>query len=176
MGVNRALIWLPLAMFAALLTLAASGLFRPEPQQVVVQSALMGKSFPAIALPPMLPDKPGIPAQGGGPRLVNVFASWCVPCIAEAPQLMALKQAGARIDGIAIRDSRANIAAFLARHGDPFARVGDDPQSTAQLTLGSSGVPETFVVDARGIIRHQHIGDVRAENVPELLRMLEAAR
>ena len=69
-----------------------------------------------------------------------------------------------------------DIAAFLAKWGDPYRRIGSDTNSKVQLAFGSSGVPETFIVDGRGIIRHQHIGDIRPENVQEILDAYEAAR
>ncbi|NWM30154.1 redoxin domain-containing protein, partial [Escherichia coli] len=75
----------------------------------------------------------------GKPRLLNVFASWCIPCIAEAPQLLKLRQAGVEIDAIAIRDTPEAVQAFLERNGDPDARIGDDPTGKAQIALGSSG-------------------------------------
>jgi cytochrome c biogenesis protein CcmG, thiol:disulfide interchange protein DsbE len=85
----------------------------------------------------------------GKPRLLNVFASWCLPCAVEAPQLAALRQAGVEIDGIAIRDRSEDVAAFLERYGNPFTRIGRDDVSAVQLALGSSGVPETFIAMGR---------------------------
>ena len=111
----------------------------------------------------------------GKPKLVNVFASWCIPCAAEAPQLEALERTGAEIVGIAIRDQPADLERFLQIYGNPFSRIGRDDISEVQLSLGSSGVPETFVVDGQGIITHQHIGDIRAEHVPLLLAELREA-
>lgn len=173
---RRLLIWVPLAAFVLVFALVASGLIKPGDR--VVRSALVGKPMPAIALPALVPGKPGLANADlkGKPRLINVFASWCVPCIAEAPQLMALKRAGAEIDAVAVRDTPEAVQAFLARYGDPYTRIGDDKQSAAQLALGSSGVPETFVVDSRGVIVEQHIGDVRADDVPKLLAALERAK
>ena len=112
----------------------------------------------------------------GQPRLLNIFASWCVPCAAEAPQLLALKQAGVPIDAIAIRDARPDVDAFLARYGNPYARIGLDARSAVQIALGSSGVPETFIVDGKGRIAYQHIGDIRADDVPMILEKLRAAQ
>lgn len=174
---KRLLIWVPLLVFALLIGIALRGLLAPSDN--LVRSAMVGKPLPAFDLPPIAPGKPGLSSasfKGGEPRLLNVFASWCVPCIAEAPQLLKLEQAGARIDAIAIRDKGPAIAQFLARHGDPYQRVGDDRESKVQLSLGSSGVPETFVVDGQGIIRAQHIGDIRDDDVPKLLKALEDAR
>lgn len=173
---RRILIWAPLALFALVFAVVASGLLKPGER--TVRSAMIGKPVPTFELPALLPDKPGVASSAlqGKPRLLNVFASWCIPCIAEAPQLLKLKAAGAEIDAIAIRDTPEAVQAFLARHGDPYARIGDDKASAVQLALGSAGVPETFVIDARGRIAYQHIGDIREEHVPMLLRELEKAR
>ena len=108
--------------------------------------------------------------------MVNVFASWCVPCIAEAPLLGELKRQGVAIDAIAVRDKPEDVAAFLARHGDPFDRIGSDLESKVQLALGSSGVPESFIVDGRGIIRYQHMGPIEPKDVATILREWEAAK
>ncbi|WBH15560.1 DsbE family thiol:disulfide interchange protein [Sphingomonas radiodurans] len=174
---KRPLLWLPLLAFVALLGVVANGLFRPADR--VVRSALIGQPLPSFALPPMVPGKPGLTTQDfnrGEPRLLNVFASWCVPCIAEAPQLMALKQAGVPIDAIAIRDTDLAIRAFLQRNGDPFARVGGDPNSQVQLALGSSGVPESFVIDGKGRIVLQHVGAIENADVPRIIAAVRNAR
>ena len=168
---RRWLIWLPLAVFAGLLLLVASELRRPSDR--TVRSTLVDKPLPDVTLPPLLPTKPGLTNAdfaSGQPRLLNVFASWCVPCIAEAPQLMALKRAGVRIDAVAVRDTPAAIVRFLADHGDPYAAIGDDARSQVQLALGSSGVPETFYIDGRGRIVRQHVGMIQPDDVPAVLR------
>lgn len=174
---TRCILWAPLAVFVIFLGVGASGLFAPSDSRI--ESQLVGEPLPDFALPPALPRRLGLASADlarGEPRLLNVFASWCVPCIAEAPQLMQLKRAGVPIDAIAIRDRPEDVAAFLARWGDPYTRIGADVDSRVQLALGSSGVPETFVIDGRGVIRHQHIGDIRPENVSEILAALEAAQ
>ena len=174
---KRLFLWLPLAMFLAFLVTVALGLRKPP--ETEIRSRMIGKAIPDFALEAAAANHPPLAAADlrmGRPRLVNVFASWCVPCKAEAPQLMALKRRGVPIDGVAIRDRGEDVARFLTQWGDPFERIGADPASRFQFALGSSGVPETFVVDGRGIIRHQHIGDIRPEDVPEILQAYEAAR
>ena len=174
---KRLLIWLPLAVFAAFLITVAIGLGKPADTEI--RSTMIGTPMPDFALEPAVPSHPPLRAadlRAGKPRLVNVFASWCVPCKAEAPQLAALRQRGVPIDGVAIRDRGEDVARFLAEYGDPFERIGADPASRVQFALGSSGVPETFVVDGKGVIRHQHIGDIRPENVAEIVAAWEAAK
>ena len=170
------LLWLPLVGFVALFAMFAAGLISPADRQIASQ--MVGKPLPAFDLPAGAPGRQGFASTQlatGEPRLLNVFASWCIPCIAEAPVLMELKRRGVKIDAIAIRDRPEDVAAFLARNGDPYERIGSDTASAVQLAMGSSGVPETFVIDGKGVIRHQHIGDIRPENVPEILAKLEEA-
>ena len=174
---RRLILWLPLAVFVIFVVTVALGLYAPADRKIVSQ--MVGKPMPQFALPAALPDRPGLDSAdlaGGQPHLVNVFASWCVPCIAEAPQLLELKRRGVPIQAIAIRDRPQDIADFLRRWGDPYQRIGSDTDSRVQLAMGSSGVPETFIVDGRGIIRHQHIGEIRPEDVPGLMAAVEAAR
>ena len=150
-----------------------------NPPDAVIQSEMIGKPVSAFAAAPALPGKPALASADladGRPKLVNFFASWCVPCIAEAPVLAELDRQGVPVVGIAVRDRPEDIARFLARHGDPFERISADPESKLQLGFGSAGVPETFVVDGRGIIRMQHIGPIEPGDVPGLIRALEAAR
>jgi cytochrome c biogenesis protein CcmG/thiol:disulfide interchange protein DsbE len=170
---KRVLLWLPLAAFLAIFALVAAGLWRPADR--TVRSALVGKTLPAFTLPPLVPGKPGVEGGGGRARLVNVFASWCVPCIAEAPQLMRLKAIGVPIDAVAVRDTAPDVTAFLTRNGDPYARIGDDRASSVQLSIGSSGVPETFVVDSKGVIVEQHVGEIREDDVARLAALVRDA-
>ncbi|WP_353227574.1 redoxin family protein [Novosphingobium sp.] len=172
----RLALWLPLAIFAGLFALFVHGLMRPGDHNVV--SAFVGNPLPPFDLPPATADRPGLAMrafQTGKPKLLNVFASWCVPCAAEAPQLATLAQAGVEIDGVAIHDRPDDLAQFLTRNGNPYAAIGRDDQRAVQLAIGSSGVPETYVIDGHGVIRYQHIGDIRESDVPMLLDKLKAA-
>lgn len=167
-------LWLPLAAFGLVLAVIALALFRPADR--TVRSALIGRPLPALTLPASVPGHPGVTTGAGGrPRLINVFASWCVPCAAEAPQLAALKRAGVAVEGVAIRDSPKDTAAFLVRYGDPFAAVGDDRNGRFQLSIGSAGVPETFVIDARGRVAVQHVGPIMDDDIPAILAALGSA-
>jgi cytochrome c biogenesis protein CcmG/thiol:disulfide interchange protein DsbE len=171
------LVWLlPLLLFAGLVALMASHM--GAPQQQVIRSRMIGKPLADFALEGAggatglaLAD-----LKGGRPVLVNIFASWCLPCAVEAPRLQELRQRGATIHGIALRDRPQDVEAFLARHGNPFARIGQDPGGRMMLAFGASGVPETYVVDGNGVIRYQHLGEIRPEDVDLLLAELGKAR
>jgi cytochrome c biogenesis protein CcmG/thiol:disulfide interchange protein DsbE len=174
---RRLILWAPLAAFAIFVIVVALNLRAPSDR--TIRSQMIGRAVPQFALPPAVPGRLAVANDGaatGEPRIFNVFASWCVPCIAEAPHLMTLKQRGLAIDAIAIRDRPEDVADFLARYGDPYRGIGLDADSRVQLSLGSSGVPETFIVDRNGIIRFQHIGPIDQSNIPEILAAYEAAR
>ncbi len=169
-------LWLPLAIFAGFFVLVLIGLLRPADREVA--SAMIGKPLPQFSLRPAVESRPGLARTdfvSGKPKLLNVFASWCIPCAVESPQLAKLATSGVEIDGIAIRDRREDVDAFLARNGNPFTRIGADDVSAVQLGIGSSGVPETFVVDGKGVIRYQHIGEIRADQVTLILEKLKEA-
>ncbi len=169
--------WIPLLLFAGFVGVAAYQLTQPKDD--FVRSAMIGERLPQFALKPSVPELPGVAAddfRDGTPRLLNVWASWCLPCIAEAPQLERLRDAGVEIVGVAIRDRPEDVADFLARHGNPYVRIGADDLSEVMLAIGSQGVPETFVIDGNGVITYQHMGDIRASDVPVLLAELEKAR
>jgi cytochrome c biogenesis protein CcmG/thiol:disulfide interchange protein DsbE len=174
---SRAVRFAPLALLLAVIVALVWRLATPE--DTTVPSRLEGKALPTFVLPAALPSKPGFAASDlatGQPRLINVFASWCVPCITEVKVLQGLKSRGVPIDGIAVRDRPEEVADFLIRNGDPYERIGSDAQSRVQIALGSSGVPESFIVDGKGVIRYQHIGPIEASEVPMILAELERAR
>jgi len=174
---KRPLLWIPLIVFALLLIVIAQGLFFPAERSV--KSAMVGQALPAFVLPAVVPGKPGLSSADfgqGKPRLLNVFASWCVPCITEAPILLQLSREGVEIEGIAVRDTGPALQNFLARNGDAYERIGSDVESRVQLSLGSSGVPESFVIDGRGKIVLQHVGDIEASDIPAILAAVKAAK
>ncbi|MEO8453955.1 MAG: DsbE family thiol:disulfide interchange protein [Sphingomicrobium sp.] len=171
---SRGLRIMPLLLLVSLLIGFAWRLVKPD--DPAIHSQLVERSVPAFSLPAALPGKPGLRSAdlaSGQPRLLNVFASWCVPCVAEAPVLNELRTKGVKIDAVAVRDTPEAVAAFLSRNGDPFERLGSDANSNVQIALGSSGVPETFVVDGKGVIRYQYIGPLSRSNIPGVLKQLK---
>ena len=164
-GRSRILIFLPLAIFVAL---AAVFLIRLETagNLEAIPSALVGKPAPDFDLPPLAGvDSPGLATADlkGGVTVVNVFASWCGPCRLEHPQLIALaRDDRIRLVGINYKDVTANAVQFLDELGDPYAAIGVDSTGRTAIDWGVYGVPETFIVDADGVIRYKHIGPIDA--------------
>ncbi len=152
--------------FFAMLRGLQSGEFNPRG----VPSPLLGHHVPPFRLPGLTDAD----LVTGRPILVNFFASWCVPCVEETPVLLDLKQGGVTLIGIAYKDKPRATAAFLARHGDPYARVSADAPGTVAIDWGVSGVPETYLVDPRGIVRWHYAlpltESVVADELAPLLR------
>jgi len=158
---------LPVLVFLVLAGYFLWGL-NPERNPRDVPSALVGDPLPEVTLPPIAGrdgtglDTAAIKARGE-PALVNVFASWCVPCLAEHPILMRLAERGdVPIYGINYKDAAPEARAWLDRHGDPYTRIGALPAERAEagIELGIYGVPETYVIDSNGIIRHKETGPI----------------
>lgn len=171
-------LWLPLILFGAFFVLVMFGLFRPASRDIASQ--MIGQPLPAFELPKIATDRPGLSSSSfrdGKPRLLNVFASWCVPCAAEAEQLTELAKSGVLVEGVAIRDRSADLDAFLARNGNPYTAIGSDPTSALQVAIGSAGVPESFVIDGKGTIRYQHIGVIGPQDMDLIkAKLAEAAK
>lgn len=170
------MIWLPLAIFGVFLAVLTLGLERPQTQ--VLSSKMIDKPLPEFELPSGASGAQGLKAadfRDGKVRLLNIFASWCVPCAAEAAQLSQIAQRGVIIEGVAIRDAQHDVDAFLARYGNPYGRIALDARSALQFNLGSSGVPETYVIDGKGIIRYQHIGAINQTDVETILAKVAEA-
>jgi cytochrome c biogenesis protein CcmG/thiol:disulfide interchange protein DsbE len=167
---RRAMLLAPVALagaagigFFAMLRGMGTGEYDPRG----VPSALLGKPAPDFALPPLEgADRPALAAadlRGERPVLVNFFASWCVPCVIEHPQLMRLARDGVPVLGIAYKDKPADSLGFLRRHGNPFARLGVDQPGRVAIDWGLYGVPETYLVDKAGIIRWRWAGPLTDE-------------
>ena len=174
---RRWTLWLPLAMFLGFVVLVLFGLLHPASHDIASQ--MVGKPLPQFTLRAAVPARSGLATSdfaNGKPHLLNIFASWCIPCAVEAPQLAAIAGTGVEVDGIAINDKQADLEGFLQRNGNPFTRLGADDVRTVQLAMGSSGVPESFIIDGNGVIRYQHIGDIGADQVPMILAKLKEAQ
>jgi cytochrome c biogenesis protein CcmG/thiol:disulfide interchange protein DsbE len=178
--VRIALALLPLVALVALIAVFALNIDR-DPS--LVQSVLINKPAPQFALPPV----DGLPVAGfdtaslaGQVTVVNVFASWCIPCRDEHPVLEALKrETGVALYGINQKDAPDQAAAFLNQLGNPYDRIGADRDGRTSIDWGVYGVPETFIVDAKGVIRFKHTGpldmaDIDREIVPAIARIKAA--
>ena len=143
-----------------------------------VPSQLIGKPVPGFTLPP-LPGSQGFGAADIAalrrPVLVNFFASWCVPCVIEHPELLALAKEGLPIWGVAYKDAPDAASSFIARHGDPYARVAQDRPGQVAIDWGVYGVPESYLIDAAGIVRWRMAGPITAEIADTQLRPLVKA-
>lgn len=149
-----------------------------RPSATNVQSQQVNFDLPSMTLPSGRAGQPPLilsNLSSGKPQLINLFASWCLPCIAEARQLAVLKAEGIVITGIAVRDRPEAVTAFVAAHGDPFGTIGLDSDSRAQRSLGANGVPETLVVDGKGVVRHRFIGGLDAQSLDDVRGALAGA-
>ncbi len=159
--------WLPLGALAALAVLFAGYALHHDPH--VNPAALVGREAPAVALQPLGGGAPQLLRPAGqGPVLINFYASWCAPCIEEAPALMALKAEGVPILGVAYKDAPDKSKAFLAANGDPYLTRFMDPNGRAGVEFGVSGVPETFAVGADGKVLAKRSGPLTPEDAEAL--------
>jgi len=141
----------------------------------ILPSTMVDRPVPEFDLPPLPGRESGFARAdlvGGGPKLVNVFASWCVPCLAEHPLITRLSEEGVPVYGINYKDEPPDALAWLERHGDPYAAIGSDPEGDAGIDWGLTGVPETYLVDAEGRVRYHYRGPLTPEIVDERLRPL----
>ena len=173
---RRLLLILPLGLFVVLAIAFGAQLIRGR-DPAKLPSALIDRPAPQFALPALSQAKPGFSTADlrGQVTLVNVFASWCAPCIVEHPVITRLAREE-RIPVIAInyKDRPEDAVAWLARMGDPFARIGVDPEGRAAIEWGVYGVPETFVVGRDGTIRHRHVGALLDDTVARVLAPMVA--
>jgi len=174
---RRFVVLLPLAIF---LSLAALFLFRLKAgDPSLIPSALIGHPAPQTNLPPVAGlERDGTPVPGldpasfaGAVTLVNVWASWCVPCHDEAPLLLQLaKDNRLRLVGINYKDDADNARRFLGRYGDPFAAAGADQNGRAAIEWGVYGVPETFIVGRDAHIAYKLVGPITEDNLDSVLK------
>jgi cytochrome c biogenesis protein CcmG, thiol:disulfide interchange protein DsbE len=174
---RRLVVLVPLVAFMGLAALLFMRLGAGDPSQL--PSALIGQPAPAVDLPPVQGlTRDGAPVPGlasadfaGKVTLVNVWASWCVPCHDEAPLLLQLaSDPRIRVAGINYKDQPENARRFLGRYGNPFAASGADPTGRAAIEWGVYGVPETFVVGRDGKIAYKLVGPITPENLQDALR------
>tara|TARA_R110001592_G_scaffold58082_1_gene176361 strand:- start:205 stop:729 length:525 start_codon:yes stop_codon:yes gene_type:complete len=159
---------IPIGVFIALVAVLAVGL-KLDPRHV--PSPLIGKPLPAFTLPE-LGSEATLSAESlhGTPRLLNVWASWCVACRVEHPLLVELARSGrVPIVGLNYKDARDDALGWLDRHGDPYERTVFDHEGRLGLDLGVYGVPETFVLDRHGIIRYKQVGPISREVLDDVI-------
>ena len=176
-GRRRLIVLLPLALFLCVMALFLFRLNAGDPS--IIPSALIGHPVPQTPLPALAGlDRDGEPVPGidperfkGAVTVVNVWASWCVPCHDEAPLLMQLAQDNRlRLIGINYKDEPDNARRFLGRYGNPFAAAGADANGRAAIEWGVYGVPETFVVGRDARIAFKLVGPITPDNLASVLK------
>ncbi len=164
---NRAIALIPIVALAALVAVGVFLLTREQVEENF-STGRIGRPAPVYALPALDGGEPVVSAtRAGRAYVINVFASWCTPCRAEHPQLMALQAGGVDIVGVAYKDRPEATLRFLTELGDPFADVGLDPDGSFGIQLGITGAPETFVIGADGTIRAVHRGPLTPQIVED---------
>jgi cytochrome c biogenesis protein CcmG/thiol:disulfide interchange protein DsbE len=171
----KAVLILPLILVALLLGFLFAALRRSDEPQVL-PSALIGKTVPEFELPALvsppgdagtLPGLSSAQLMAGKVSILNVWASWCAPCIAEHPQLMELSRQGIPIYSINYKDKPDAARRFLANYGNPFRAIGADESGFTAIDFGVYGVPETFVIDGNGRITYRYPGPLSPEMVTQ---------
>ena len=168
---KRWLFVLPVAGFAVLAYFLFRSLWAPAPD--IIPSALLNKPAPRLILPALDGKTAAFtPADltAGHVSVINVFASWCAPCRTETSQLAAMSNLpGVALYGLVQKDKPEAARAFLNEVGNPFAKIARDDDGRASIEWGVYGVPETFVVDGKGVVRFKYVGpltdDVMAREV-----------
>jgi len=176
--VTRILLLLsPLGILAVLVVIFALNMNR-DPS--LIRSVLLDKPAPGLVLPAVAGlGLPGLDNSllGGKVSIVNVFASWCVPCRAEHPFLAELRsRTGVQMLGINQKDAPENAARFLAELGNPYDAVGGDVDGRVSIDWGIYGVPETFVVNPAGIVTYKQVGPLDAQSLAAMIAAIDAAR
>lgn len=155
--------FIPLVVFVLMAGFLAVGL-KLNPREV--PSPLINKPAPAFDLPQL--HDPGLKVTAeqmkGQVWVLNVFASWCTPCLAEHPYVTELaRQPGVKVVGLNYKDRAEDAKGWLRKHGNPYSAIAVDADGRVGIDYGSYGVPETFVIDKQGVIRHKQIGPITPE-------------
>lgn len=172
---NRWAAFAPLIVLALIVIAGAILLVRPG-ERATFSAGLIGQPAPAYSLPRLGEGAPVTDAEHPpGVYIINLFASWCVPCRAEHDQLLAMRTAGIHVVGIAYKDAPEDTARFLQELGDPYVAVGLDREGRFGLDMGATGVPETYVIGADGRVRAVHRGPLTGDIINrEILPALRA--
>ncbi len=164
------LMLIPPAVFAGLAVVFWLGMNRQNPD--ALPSAIIGKEAPPVQLTQLGDGAPFVDAtlRDGKVKLVNYWASWCVPCRVEAPMLGKMAAEGIPIYGVNYKDRREAALKFLAELGNPFAAMGADRQGQMAINWGVYGVPETFVIDGRGRVVLRFPGPITQDVLDKTIR------
>jgi len=171
--------FMPLIAFAALAVALAIGLFRED--RDVLRSTFLDEPAPVFSVPKFKAEGETVSLdgiKGGGPVVLNFWASWCGPCIAEHPEITRLsKLDGVQVVGMNYKDKTEDAQRFLTRYGDPFTTIGVDEKGRAGIEYGVTALPETFVLNGAGRVIYKHTGPIGPGDYEEkLLPAIEAAR
>ena len=167
---RRVLFIVPVLIFVGLAIYFATPLLRGTDPSLI-PSPLIDKPAPAFALPPLPGYQKGLSSADlkGQVQIVNIFASWCIPCRAEAPALMALKNMDIPIQGIDQKDKPADALEYLKELGDPYVAIGMDIDRKVSIDWGAYGAPETFIVDAEGRIRYKQAAPITQADIDDTI-------
>lgn len=158
---SRATLFLPLALFALLVGVFYWVLTDEDYDPQALPSALLDKPVPAFKLTTLAKQHPvDQSVLQGKMTVLNVWASWCLTCRVEHPFLQQLSDKGVNLIGLNYKDERDNALAWLSELGNPYHEVIADPQGQLGLDLGVYGAPETYLIDAKGVVRFKHVGEL----------------
>ena len=173
-------LWMLVPPLGAALVLAVFMLGLQRQGAETLPSALIDKPVPEFQLAGLREGAPGLSTadlKAPGVKLVNIWASWCAPCRAEHPQLMALAERGVPLHGINYKDERAAATEFLDELGNPYTLIGADDTGRTGIEFGVYGVPETFVIDGEGTVVYGHVGPIMARDIEKYIApAIEKAR
>lgn len=137
----------------------------------IIPSVMINRPAPDFALPSLLAGQPDLTlnALKGKVTLINIFASWCLPCRVEHPYLESIRKAGIKLVGINYKDKAGTAEEWLAKMGNPYDQIGADTQGRVAIDFGSYGVPESYLIDKQGTIRFKQIGPLTPEIIKDQL-------